>query len=74
MQPDVGFIEVVQSTGVIGLLLIIVSAFLREWVVVGSVYRRELAEEKKEKEAWRGIALQALPLGEKAVEALKGSR
>lgn len=33
----------VQSLGVLGMALFAISAFIREWIVVGSTHRRELA-------------------------------
>lgn len=69
-DPNYGLLDVIQSAGVIGLLVVIVTAFLRGWVVT----KREYLEVVREKEAWRAIALRGSKTGKEVVEVLKGMR
>lgn len=45
-----------DKIGVVTLALILLIAFMREWIVPGPAHRRELAKAEKEAELWRTIA------------------
>jgi len=61
-----GLNQVVQTGGVVGLLVTIVWGALKEWWVPGRVHRRTVAE----KDFWRTHALENTRLTAKAVDLI----
>ena len=60
----------VEEVRVVGLLLLVIVAFWREWIVTGAAHRRVVVE----RDEWRDLVLQGLSLGEAAVSNLERKR
>lgn len=67
---DYGLLDLIQSGGVVGILVFIVIALLRGWVFTRNAYMDVV----RERDGWRAIALHGMKVSEKAVDALKGPR
>lgn len=69
-NPDVGIIDLIIQGGAVVVLVIGVWLLITERLVPRGRY----IEEKREKEAWRALALHGAKLSRDAIDTLKGSR
>lgn len=78
MDAVTGWLDVAMRAGAVGILVILVWAFIKEGLVGGARHRFDVEAEQKrtqkmaeEANFWRDVALRGLGAGEVAVDLLK---
>jgi hypothetical protein len=60
-----------QQLSLVGLLILIVAAFMRDWVISSSRHEKEMASERKVSEVWEQNATRAIEVLQNFTEALE---
>lgn len=71
-EQAVAWSDIIDKAGVVVFLVVVVVAFVREWVVTGSLHRRLLSESSERERQWRELALRGSGIAAGALDVARG--